>query len=831
MDPIEELQRAFEQLEARRARLEALAAHYDQMQRSRAARLRAVWHFIRSLMPFPLRRRCVVLAYEGIALLPAARPRAEAADTGAPDALAVYFDEAYYIARNQDVPDSGTTPFQHYVGWGAAENREAHPLFSPSWYVERYPEVARFPGGAIRHYATIGWPERFDPHPAFDARGYAAATGCSGDALAYYLTEGARLAPDPHPLFDGARYRALRGETARAPLADLLADPASEIDPHPLFDTAFYRAHSPDVIASRIHPFTHFLASGSAEGRAPNRWFDPAWYRAQYPDVDSARLEPLSHFARHGWREGRNPSPAFATAWYAATHLAARPDVDPLSWHIEIGQSARSATTPFQDRTEYLPTAAFPEADAPERHVDVVIPVYRGLAVTRRCVESVLRSDLPASTRIIVIDDESPEPEVSAYVASLADERVIALRNRQNLGFVATVNRAFRYAEGRDVVLLNSDTVVANDWVGRLQRTAYAARAATVTPLSNNATICSFPRLGVSNTCDPRDVPDLDAAAAAVNGGRIFDVPTGVGFCMYVRRDALAEVGAFDEERFGRGYGEEVDFCRRAAKAGWRNLLATSVFVYHEGEVSFGKTASPAKARAELVVRALHPEFDRLVRSFVAVDAARGARLALAVAAAKRRELPVILFVTHALGGGIAVHVDRLAQTLRDRAIVFCLSPAAGRTVHLAAPVWPYAPGLEFLAGVQEQELVEILSSFGVTRAHVHSLVGFPLDVSKVLRDLNVPFDFTVHDYHAICPQITLSDPNGLYCGEPPEAGCAACIAGRPTVPLVDITTWRDGHAWLLRDAARVIAPSNDTRERMRRYHPDVDIAVTPHPQ
>ena len=69
--------------------------------------------------------------------------------------------------------------------------------------------------------------------------------------------------------------------------------------------------------------------------------------------------------------------------------------------------------------------------------------------------------------------------------------------------------------------------------------------------------------------------------------GRTVDLPTAVGFCMCIRRACLDQVGLFDAERFGRGYGEENDFCMRAAGAGWRNVLAGDVFVYHEGAVSF----------------------------------------------------------------------------------------------------------------------------------------------------------------------------------------------------------------------------------------------------
>eukprot|EP01035_Chromulina_nebulosa_P045440 gene45440-61565_t len=175
-----------------------------------------------------------------------------------------------------------------------------------------------------------------------------------------------------------------------------------------------------------------------------------------------------------------------------------------------------------------------------------------------------------------------------------SEPRMLLLENPENLGFVGTVNRGMALSTQADVLLLNSDTEVANDWLDRLCATAYAqARNGTVTPFSNNATICSYPRF-----CEPNALPpghttaSLDALAAQANPGAAVDVPTGVGFCMYIRRDCLDAVGLFDVPNFGKGYGEENDFCRRALARGWRNLHALDTFVLHSGGVSVGASKS-----------------------------------------------------------------------------------------------------------------------------------------------------------------------------------------------------------------------------------------------
>lgn len=261
--------------------------------------------------------------------------------------------------------------------------------------------------------------------------------------------------------------------------------------------------------------------------------------------------------------------------------------------------------------------------------IDVIIPAYRGLAETRRCLESVLASRVRAPHEIVVVDDASPEPELSAWLREAGSAgRFTLLVHERNRGFVASVNEGMRLHPDRDVVLLNSDTEVAPGWLDRIAACAARdPRAGTVTPFSNNATICSYPRFAQPNALpEGTSTARLDAAFARANAGEAVEIPTAVGFCMFIARRCLDEVGFFDEEAFGRGYGEEVDFCMRASRAGWRHWLAADTFVFHEGEVSFGGGAQEIRDRAQAIVDSRYPEFQDRVRAFVAGDPPRPAR-------------------------------------------------------------------------------------------------------------------------------------------------------------------------------------------------------------
>ena len=198
-------------------------------------------------------------------------------------------------------------------------------------------------------------------------------------------------------------------------------------------------------------------------------------------------------------------------------------------------------------------------------------------------------------TRLVVVNDGSPEPDlVQALEAFAATGAIDLLRNEQNQGFPAAVNRALAHCTGHDVVLLNADAVVSGDWLARLRRVAYGARdIGTVTPLSNAGSIASYPAEGKAQS-EVASAADLDRLTAVVNAGVTVEIPTGVGFCLYIRADCLAATGSFDAATFGAGYGEENDFCLRARRRGWRHLLAADVFVQHAG----GPVLRPPARRA-----------------------------------------------------------------------------------------------------------------------------------------------------------------------------------------------------------------------------------------
>ncbi len=435
-------------------------------------------------------------------------------------------------------------------------------------------------------------------------------------------------------------------------------------------------------------------------------------------------------------------------------------------------------------------------------------------------------TDRPAG-RIIVIDDRSPEPKLSAWLDRLAKSGAITLlRNKKNLGFVASANRGMRLAGDHDVALLNSDTEVPSGWLRRLRAQAYAApNIASVSPLSNNASICSYLDYAGGPIPPGMTLTGIDAACRSVNAGRFAAAPTTVGFCMYIRRAALDRVGLFDVKTFGKGYGEENDFCLRAAALGWRHRIACDTFVWHEGGASFGADADAGIARAYKILTERYPDYALRIAQFVDDGHTAPFRFAVTMALFRTSGLPTILVLSHDMEGGVRRHVHDIVEHDSSRANHLLLEPAS-RGLSLSVPALPGHPRL-VLAAERWRDVAAVARSAGVTRVHIHHLMGLDLDVRALSHDLGVRFDVTVHDYFAICPQVTLLPWSaGPYCGEPGPAGCDACIAQRPSHGATDILSWRLHWAWQFHQADRVFVPSQDALDRLRRHGAGGERAV-----
>ena len=490
--------------------------------------------------------------------------------------------------------------------------------------------------------------------------------------------------------------------------------------------------------------------------------------------------------------------------------------------------------------------AAAPEPAEPPR-VCAIVPVYKGLADLVACIDSLLPQVSAGRTRLIVIDDASPDDGIVAYLNSLAERNldgVRVLHNPTNLGFIETVNRGFSQLEpGEDAVLVNADTVLPRDGIAKLARRCHERPGiASVTPLSNNATILSFPLPAApSPPLFGLSADELDATFQSI-GSPPTEIPTAIGFCMYVNRLALDEVGTFSL-KWGRGYCEEVEWSLLARDLGWIHLAALDTFVIHEGSVSFGvsereKILETNHARLE----ALFPEYLDDVQRICRTDPIEPTRLRVFAALVAQRLRRLSLHLTHDLGGGTQRYIDDLSALPRAD------DHELGQLKMVAGPFGKRMFGVTFASSscaieFSETCLVAFAESLAAAGIDVHlyidSRLKFPSHVLSDLSTGSVPYSVVLHDYQWYCPKVTLLNETQFYCGEPEPAVCQMCVRHGGNYDFSDqnILLNQNFEEWLafnrafLARAAVLIAPSNDTAKRYAARFGLGNIVARPHPE
>ena len=201
-------------------------------------------------------------------------------------------------------------------------------------------------------------------------------------------------------------------------------------------------------------------------------------------------------------------------------------------------------------------------------------------------------------------------------------------RNEENIGYTRTINRGIGLAGEADVVFLNSDTKVTPGWLRNLRIAVYSEeRIGTATPFSNNAGAFSAPAFGQENTIPKWLSLNEYARAITQSAKRVYPkIPTGNGYCLYVRRDCLNETGVLDADAFPRGYGEENDFCMRAGRLGWNHVIDDATLIFHVRSASFGDARNELMVQGRAVIDARYPEYSQEIQKFTSCDLLNEAR-------------------------------------------------------------------------------------------------------------------------------------------------------------------------------------------------------------
>ncbi len=505
---------------------------------------------------------------------------------------------------------------------------------------------------------------------------------------------------------------------------------------------------------------------------------------------------------------------------------------DRLESALHARQIISAAPTAAPDL--FQPTYREPQ---PLEPVDIIVPVHNAYSATEKCL-ACLEAHTSPLHRIHLIDDASTDPRIRPMLRAWVERNtnVRLVENDVNKGFVGAVNSVLEIAE-RHVILLNSDAFVTHDWVERLMAPINADESvASVTPLSNAAEILSIPVLCGKTQLEEGEAERIDRAVSRLNlEASCAMLPTGVGFCLALSRHWLEVEPSFDPI-FGKGYGEEVDWCRRVAARGGRNIGLGNLFVEHIGASSFGSSSVDLKRHHNRIISDRFPDFERQVREFRRSDPMIGPRL-VATLALISSEAPLPVYLAHDAGGGAELWLQKEVRMHADRGqpVVIVRSHQAAGPVSIEITIGENRiEGLvsrEALAGylAVPDRIEMIYSCLAMTSA--------PLEILRICRGalrardkLKVLF----HDYFPICPSHNLIGANGQFCRLPMGDACETCYAKLAASNAAwpgSVKHWQEEWLPLLERADAIVAFSSASRELILRVWPQLAdrIGVEPH--
>jgi GT2 family glycosyltransferase/2-polyprenyl-3-methyl-5-hydroxy-6-metoxy-1,4-benzoquinol methylase len=225
--------------------------------------------------------------------------------------------------------------------------------------------------------------------------------------------------------------------------------------------------------------------------------------------------------------------------------------------------------------------------------VDIIICIHNAYHDVKECLDSVIKYSSPPFS-LILIDDGSEDPTKN-YVESFAQiHNATLIRNNSARGYTFAANQGLKASSAYRAILLNSDTIVTYEWLDRITECAESdEKIGIVGPLSNTASWQSVPDIEnhgdwAKNTPPPEiSVQQMGRFIAKYSSRTYPRIPFINGFCLLIKRDLINDIGYFDEDNFGKGYGEENDYCIRAQKAGWEFAIADDVYIYHSQSRSY----------------------------------------------------------------------------------------------------------------------------------------------------------------------------------------------------------------------------------------------------
>jgi O-antigen biosynthesis protein len=218
--------------------------------------------------------------------------------------------------------------------------------------------------------------------------------------------------------------------------------------------------------------------------------------------------------------------------------------------------------------------------------VSVVVLSLNGEKVLPRCLDSLLALDWPRHRlEIIVVNNGSSDSTRDIIDRYASESGIVPLHLPQNLGFAGGNNQGIRRARGEWIIMLNDDTEVHADWVLKLMETARAHPKAGIL-----GTLLLYPDGRVQHAGgavlpdgNTRHLHVFETDGPHIDKELPLECDYVTGAALAFSRAVLNKIGLLDS-RYWPIYFEEVDFCWRARKAGFKILQTAARAVHWESQ-------------------------------------------------------------------------------------------------------------------------------------------------------------------------------------------------------------------------------------------------------
>ena len=522
---------------------------------------------------------------------------------------------------------------------------------------------------------------------------------------------------------------------------------------------------------------------------------------------------------------------------YPLCKIPADPGCNEIQVYTLEGQESIGNIRYFKER--YLEETPVFDAKIPSDEViDIIIPIYNGLQYFDKLFAGIEKTKM--KYRLILVDDQSPDPAVREYLERYVAEHegTVLLRNEKNMGFLPSVNRALAIAE-HHVALVNTDVEVPEGWLERLMWPIFTKeKVASSTPFTTCGTICSFPNFCEDNVIfEGMPLWQIDDAFRQIRP-QYATMPTGIGFCMGMNLEAIREVGLLDEENFDKGYGEENDWCQRAIQAGYTNVQVENLFVYHKhgGSFSSEEKLRLLKSHLERLAKK-HPNYNSDTAAFCRRDPARTIRLYVETQLLNQLlDVPTIVAFDHNLGGGATEYlIEKRKLALKEgKRFLTVRFDIDNMRYYLEYEYKKYK--VQYFA----KDLVMILDEIPrVDEIWINELVTYQkiyqiLDQILELKEKHqAHLKMLLHDFFFMCPAVNLMDAQGKYCHGADAQICNQCIPANRSNACLDYesgTAWRTHWREFLSRCDEILAFSDDTAQIFKKTYPYLyQLHVLPH--